>query len=91
MNNTTTNTQPKNQPVDSIRLSNIEVSIWANRDSEGKLYHSVTLQRSYKNDQGYQSSGSLFQRDLPIASKALDMAFDRIRELEAQPPQVHVA
>ncbi len=64
----------KQKPVHEIRLGRIRAAIWANT-REGETWFNVTLTRLYQ-DGGQWKDTSTFRRDdLPIVSKAADMAY----------------
>ena len=71
-----------NRPADSIRIGQIETSIWRNANETGSganpLY-TVSLVRHYKDSEGnWKTTISFSVEDLPIvekvAAKALDLA-----------------
>ena len=78
------------RPAHEIRLGRIKVAIWANKNGQDKVWFNVTMSRSYSDGDGWKDSSSYRRDDLPIAAKALDMAYDWIWMAEnAQEPVVH--
>lgn len=71
------------KPVDQVRLGTIVASIWKN-DGDNGTWYNVTLQRSYRTDDGWEYSDSFGRDDLLQAAKVLDLANTRIFELQAE-------
>lgn len=68
----------KNQPLDKIRFGHIAVTIWENKSSEGKSFHSFTVERTYTDTEGKpQSTASFGRSDLLILAEALRVAHGR--------------
>ena len=65
----------KNKPVHEIRLGKIKVAIWSNRSPNNETWYSVTVARSYKDADEWKDTTSFRRDDLPIVSKAIDMAY----------------
>ncbi len=73
------------QPADRVNLGVVQAAIWRNVDPEGRARYNATVEKRFKNGEGEWRSTDSFNRDeLPIASKALDMAHTRILELQAE-------
>lgn len=70
----------KKKPAHKIPLGNIEAAIWANDTEKNGVIFNTTIIRSYKDGEGWKDTTSLRREDLPIAAKALDMAFAWIWE-----------
>lgn len=69
----------KKPPVLKLHAGCLKVAVWEN-EHEGKKFHSVTLQRSYKDDKGeWHDTNSLPTRDLAAAAALL---LDVYREIE---------
>ena len=71
------------RPAHEIRLGRIRVAIWANRNGQDKVWFNVTMSRSYSDGDGWKDSSSYRRDDLPVAAKAMDMAFAWIWEQES--------
>jgi len=75
----------KQKPVDHVKDFNLTVAIWKHESKEGSTYYQISpTERRYKDDQGeYHSSTSLSGTQILQSSRLQDLAYDRIRELEA--------
>jgi len=63
------------RPVMKLGAGALEASVWAN-EHDGKTFHSVTLQRSYKDAKGdWQRTNSFGTRDLPALAELLRVVF----------------
>ena len=60
-------------PIHQIRFGLIKVSIWRNHTKSGDR-HSISLVRLYRNGDKWVESSRFGRDDLPLASKALDLA-----------------
>lgn len=68
----------KNHPIDKIRFGRVCVTIWENASSEGKTYHSFTLQRTYTDAEGKpQNTSSFGKGDLLTLAEALRSAYKK--------------
>lgn len=65
------------KPAHEIKLGKIRATIWAN-DSEDGIWFSASVARSYKVDNRWKESTSFSRDDLPIAVKALELAYSWI-------------
>src|SRR2546425_12773752 len=63
----------KTRPIHEIRLGRVKAAIWAN-ELDGRIRHSVTISRLYKDGDNWKSSDSFGREELPLACKVLDMA-----------------
>jgi len=63
------------KPVHQIRFGAIKAAIWKNTNGNNSSWFSVTLRRSYKDGDEWSDTDSLRRDDLPIAEKALGMAY----------------
>jgi hypothetical protein len=83
----TMNSTPKNDPpIDRVKNVNatIQVPIWRNVDTDGKVTYSTTpAERSYfdKQEDRYKTTATLFNEDNLEVAKLYDRAYERIREL----------
>ena len=57
------------KPVKKFRVGNVTVAVWKNED-----FHSVTLQKSYKDGEEWKNTDSLSSGDILNAMKALERA-----------------
>lgn len=81
----------KQKPAHEIRLGSIRVTIWANQNSGERTWFNTTVVRLYKDGEQWKDTSSLRRDDLPLASKAMDMAHDWIwkQEMPAQSEAVN--
>ena len=68
----------------------IEVAVWdkvvSTDNGEKTLYH-VTCQRSYRRQEGgYENTGIFWPTDLLVLAHGLEIAFDRIKEMQQGEP-----
>jgi hypothetical protein len=91
--NTTTNrsngSQDAKRPVITFgpypldKAANVKVAVWDNQvNVNGKdvTFYSCTVQRSYKDDQGWHESKGFRHNDIPVLIHALTKAYDWILE-----------
>jgi len=68
----------------------IEIAVWdkvVSGENGDRVVYSVTCQRSYrKQDGGFENTGAFWQTDLLVLAHGLQVAFDRIKELQAAEP-----
>jgi hypothetical protein len=69
-----------NRPIKNFKSNGIDVAIWQG-DFKGEPTYSVTIQRGYKTEKGYENTGFLRPNDLLVASHLLEQAFDYINSL----------
>ena len=66
----------RNRPAHEIRLGRIRVTIWANTTDDQDIWFNATVSRLYRDESNKWNDATAFHRDdLPVLSKALDMAF----------------
>ena len=65
----------KKQPAHEIKLGKVRATIWANESEDHDLWFNATISRVYKNGEGWRETNTLRRDDLPIAMKAIDMAY----------------
>lgn len=63
------------KPIHEIRLGAIRASIWKNVSREQRTFFSVTVGRLYKDGAQWRDSQSFNRDDLPLVSKAADLAY----------------
>jgi len=68
----------KEKPVREVRFGNVRVSIWANRNQQGELFHSFSLERSYRDENGDWKSHkiSLGLNEVAKVREALGKAYE---------------
>lgn len=64
-------------PVHAIRFGNVRVTVWENRNAEGRTYHSLDLERSYRDKDGEWRSQNinLHANEIPKVTAALQQAY----------------
>ena len=72
------------KPAHEIKLGKIKATIWANETEDHAVWFNVLLLRLYKNGNGWKETTALRRDDLPIAMKAMDMAYSWIWTKEEQ-------
>ena len=65
----------KNMPEMKFRAGAVSATIWRN-ESENGSYSTVQIERSFKKDEKWQSTGTLMLNDLPKAVLALEKAYE---------------
>lgn len=65
----------KKQPAHEIKLGKIRATIWANETEDHDVWFNATISRLYKNGEGWRETNTLRRDDLPVAMKAIDMAY----------------
>ena len=74
-------TTNQNQPVNKINDGRITAAIWKNFGEKGAFY-SVTITRSFKDEQGnYKDTDSFSGTDLLIVGRLAVRAYDAIVEM----------
>ena len=73
----------RNSPVHEIRLGTVQAAIWENHDGQRAVWFNVTLSRLYKQGNAWKRASALRRDDLPVAAKALDMAYAWILDRQA--------
>jgi hypothetical protein len=75
--------EPKQKPVDEVRLGVIKAAIWKSETETGPRYN-VTFERIYKDGDIWQSTPSFSRDDLLVVAKVADLAHSKIHELKAE-------
>ena len=65
----------KKRPAHEIKLGKIRVTIWANEAEDQSVWYNAVVTRLYKSGTTWKVSITPKVDDLPIAMKAIDMAF----------------
>lgn len=66
------------RPVHEIKLARICASIWANHGTRGGVWYSVSVSRVYQDGEAWKKTGSFGRDDLPLVSKAAELAYSWI-------------
>ena len=75
-----------NKPLKTIRVGNIKAAVWANKSENDRIYHSVSMSRSYKDGDDWKESTVFGRDDLPRLELATRNAFEFIH-LQAEKSQ----
>ena len=66
-------------PIKKYVVGGIQAAIWENSSSEGRSYHTVSLDRRYKNkNDEWKSTNSFRASDIPKAIMALQKAYEEL-------------
>ncbi len=72
-------------PLATFRSRNISASVFANESKNGGTFHTVTLERAYKDaDENWQHSSSFLRDEVPVATHLADQAWAYILQQEAK-------
>ena len=74
----------KKRPTHEVKLGKIRAAIWANEKEKHNLWFNVTVSRLYKEGDDWKDTSSFGRDDLPVVSKAIDMAYGWILRRERQ-------
>ena len=65
-----------NRPVHEIKLGRVRASIWTNKNDRQDVWFSVSISRFYRDGDDWKTTTASFGRDdLPLVSKAAEMAY----------------
>ena len=64
-----------NRPVHEIRLGRIRATVWTNSNDQRDSWFNVSISRAYRDDDQWRTSASFGRDDLPLVSKAAEMAY----------------
>ena len=64
-----------NRPVHEIKLGRIRASVWTNESSQQHVWFSVSISRLYRDGGEWKTTTSFGRDDLPLVSKAAEMAY----------------
>ena len=62
-------------PIHEIKLGRIRATIWGNRTNRRTLWYSVTVSRKYRDGEQWKETTSFGRDDLPLLSKAVELAY----------------
>ncbi|MEZ5940299.1 MAG: hypothetical protein R3C18_02830 [Planctomycetaceae bacterium] len=71
-----------NGPVKTFSLGRIKAKIWANSTPGNGVWFNVEIVRVFKEGDKFKESAQYGRNDLPLVSKAADMAFGWVIEQE---------
>ena len=78
-------TMPDSQgPIHEIKLGRIRATIWGNRTNRQTLWYSVTVSRKYRDGEQWKETTSFGRDDLPLLSKAVELAYGWIWKQTSQ-------
>jgi hypothetical protein len=64
-----------NRPAHEIKLGAIRASIWSNRSERQEVWFNVSIARLYRDGDQWKTTTSFSRDDLPLVSKAAEMAY----------------
>lgn len=77
-----------NKPLSRVTMAPVTVTIWANKNSKGEVFHNFTIERSYRADDGNWNGTSTFGlSDLLLVAKVADLAHTESYKLRAKDRQ----
>lgn len=80
---TTNESTSSNPPLAKLVYGDIHVSTWENTDPNGKVYHSIRIERRYKDANGdWQPTNSYRVRDLPVVIDLIEQAQRELAEIK---------
>jgi hypothetical protein len=73
-----------NKPVKKVSAHGVTVSVWENEGKNDSKYHTVSIQRSYKDGDEWKNTETLRMNDVPAAVAALQKAYEQmvVKEIE---------
>ena len=69
------------KPVSEIRIGSVKAAIWPN-DTEGRIRHTVTFSRLYKDGEQWKTTQTFGRNDLLVLAKVADQAQAPIFEVQ---------
>jgi hypothetical protein len=72
------NDMTNQRPIHEIKLGCVRAAIWQNALENGRVMHSVSFSRLYKEDGVWRDATSFGRGELPLVARAADMALDWI-------------
>ena len=82
---TNSNQKPTQRPIDTVRVGRVASSIWERSDAKGNRFYSVTISRSYRDQDGkIQFTDSYGHHDLLRLEKVVSETFRRVDLLEQE-------
>jgi len=74
-----------NRPVHEIKLGRIRASIWTNHSDRQDVWFNVSISRCYRDGDEWKTTTSFGCDDLPLVSKAVEMAYAWIWNAKEHP------
>jgi hypothetical protein len=62
-----------------VKVGSVEVAVWENRDEKKGVWHSVTLQRSYKSNEEWENANNFRLTDLKDVAAAVEEVNRKMR------------
>lgn len=73
----------KQRPAKTFRARTLSVSIWGNKQEDGRIAYSIQPVRSWRDKAGiWHKTPSLFEKDLLVMSELLRKAWDFVTNSE---------
>lgn len=66
------------KPIREIKMGSVRAAIWQNELESGRVMYSVTFSRLYKEEGAWRDATSFGRSELPLVSRAAEMALDWI-------------
>lgn len=73
-----------NKPLQVFRHRGISASVFENESKNGSTFHSVTLQRTYKDGDEFKHTSSFSRDEIPVARHLLQQAWEFILDAESK-------
>lgn len=73
-----------NKPVETFRHRHLSASVFANISKGGTTFHTVVLQRTYKDGEEFKHSSSFLRDEIPIAQHLLAQAWEFVLDAESK-------
>jgi hypothetical protein len=64
------------KPIKKFSAGSLQLAIWENEGKEGTVFHTISFDKRYKDNDEWKSSNSLKPNDLPKAIALFQKAFD---------------
>jgi hypothetical protein len=77
----------KKEPIRKFQLGSVCAAVWTNQNEKGEFWYNVTIARRYRDGDEWKDSNSFSRDELPLVSKAADMAYSWIWDRLAAPPR----
>jgi hypothetical protein len=68
------------KPIREIKLGSVRAAIWQNELEDGRIMHSVSFSRLYKENGAWRDSTSFGRSELLLLARAAEKALDWIYE-----------
>lgn len=82
-------TTEKQMPKTTIRAGGVKATIWENVNKDNQVYHSVVIERSYKDKEDkWQTTNSYRVQDLPKLIAILQKTFNELTLKETKPEEL---